>query len=332
MSHFSVMVIGNDVQGQLQPFHEFECTGTDDRYVQALDITAEARATYEVETSRRYKDPDGRLYCPYDDQFYGDPTPEEERIMGRLAGTGGNGTISWHSKNWGDGEGYRARVSFVPDGWEEVEVPQREIQSFAAWAHDYYGSEILEEGEEPDLAGRHKYGWLRVSRVATPAGGYEVLAVIDRTNPNKHWDWWEIGGRWDGFLRLKDGLSANQSLKGDVDFGAMRDQARNEARERWRKAHSVIGGRDIQALRAADFYFDPEQFDCTEEEYAGRAADGAVRTFAVVKESQWYEKGRMGWWGIVRDEKDEGEWDRQFSALLDGLPDETLLTVVDCHI
>jgi hypothetical protein len=52
----------------------------------------------------------------------------------------------------------------------------------------------------------------------------------------------------------------------------------------------------------------------------------------VVKDGQWYEKGKMGWFACVADEKDEDVWDREFAALLDGLPDDTLLTVVDCHI
>jgi hypothetical protein len=29
MSHFSVMVIGENVEEQLAPYHEFECTGVD---------------------------------------------------------------------------------------------------------------------------------------------------------------------------------------------------------------------------------------------------------------------------------------------------------------
>ena len=32
-------------------------------------------------------------------------------------------------------------------------------------------------------------------------------------------------------------------------------------------------------------------------------------TFAVVINGKWYERGSMGWWGIVSDEKDEkGIW------------------------
>ena len=41
MSHFVVMVIGEDPEAELAPFHEFECTGLDDQYVQDVDITEE---------------------------------------------------------------------------------------------------------------------------------------------------------------------------------------------------------------------------------------------------------------------------------------------------
>ena len=37
MSHFSVMVIGGNVEEQLQPYHEFECTGINDQYVVDVD-------------------------------------------------------------------------------------------------------------------------------------------------------------------------------------------------------------------------------------------------------------------------------------------------------
>jgi len=40
----------------------------------------------------------------------------------------------------------------------------------------------------------------------------------------------------------------------------------------------------------------------------------------------------MGWFGCVSGEKDRDGWDRDFNAMLDALPDDTWLTVVDCHI
>lgn len=68
------------------------------------------------------------------------------------------------------------------------------------------------------------------------------------------------------------------------------------------------------------------------EEYVDRAAKSAASTFAVVKDGQWYQRGEMGWWGTVHDEKDSAKWNEEYQKLLDSVSDETLLTVVDCHI
>ena len=72
--------------------------------------------------------------------------------------------------------------------------------------------------------------------------------------------------------------------------------------------------------------------DDTKETYAQRCADSALMTFAIVKNGQWYERGKMGWWACVSDEMDRDEWAERFNALIDGLPEDTLVTVVDCHI
>lgn len=360
MSHFVCLVItdqpGEEAVSQaLAPYHEFECTGQDDQYVQTIDKTAEAREEFEAETSCRLRDLNGNLHSPYDDRFYRDPTPEEQKSIGPIAGTGGNGTMSWHWKDWKDGLGCRTKVKFIPDGWEEIEVPTWEVQSFAKWASGWYGGEIIGPEQEPDLAEKHKYGWIRVD------GTGEVLEVIDRTNPDTHWDWWVIGGRWDGFFRVKSGAEANEARKSDIDFDAMRRDAAEKAEAEYIKAHATIAGRQIpnwqamigkeptdehlrmmrteygnhpviQDLRRAGFYFEVERFSASIEEFKARAADGACCPFAIVKDRQWYERGKMGWWGVVCDEKDKDVWAEEVKKLLDDLPPEKWLTAVDCHI
>ena len=77
---------------------------------------------------------------------------------------------------------------------------------------------------------------------------------------------------------------------------------------------------------------DAEDFQCTEEEFVQRGRERAGVSFAVVKSGQWFEKGRMGWWGCVHDEKDQNEWNRRVTGMLDELPPNTLLSVYDCHI
>ena len=58
----------------------------------------------------------------------------------------------------------------------------------------------------------------------------------------------------------------------------------------------------------------------------------ALTTYAVLKDGKWYERGQMGWFGISSNEKDPEEWSSNFYKLIDSLPEDTRLTIVDCHI
>jgi hypothetical protein len=75
-----------------------------------------------------------------------------------------------------------------------------------------------------------------------------------------------------------------------------------------------------------------DNYQISKEEYIKNAKASAIVTFAVIKDGKWYERGSMGWWGIVSDEKDRGEWNNRFCTLISDLPDDTLLSVFDCHI
>ena len=56
----------------------------------------------------------------------------------------------------------------------------------------------------------------------------------------------------------------------------------------------------------------------------------AVTTFAVLKDGKWMQRGSMGWWGMVSDEKDN--WYEEFTDILSSIPDNKHITIVDCHI
>lgn len=352
MSHFTVLVIGDEPEAQLQPYHEFECTGKSDQYVVEVNKTEEARKEYEDSTENLVRFADGREVSKYDKQFYTKKAAEK----------------------WG-------RDEFeLPPGCTLIERPTREIEPFSKWACDYYGLKLLGVHEAPDLGtgergenAEHKYGWVRID-----AAG-DVIEVIDRTNPNKRWDWYLLGGRWTGYFPLKPngnrsagkpGLMTSkakhgyvdQARKDAIDFERLRAEKGEEARTEYRKMMAAVGdapapeswasvrdrfGKDHNGAR--EFYngqewivrkntdrdlswLNAEDFQCTEEEYVRQARDRAGVAFALVKDSQWYEKGRMGWWGCVSDEKDQGEWNRKVSQMIDELPADTLLSVYDCHI
>lgn len=408
MSHFSVLVVGGDVERQLQPYHEFESTGTDDQYVREIDETEEARKSFAKDTTERYKDPEGNLHSPYtpegnyDPRFWRDLTPEEEARRGKkmfFEQDDPENGVRFASADWHDGKGYRAKAFAWPsEGWSEVEVLTSTVETFAKFCEDHYGHNIVPFGEQPDFGvarggddSKHKYGYTIVDENG------EVVKTVSRTNPDRKWDWYSVGGRWNGFFKLKPlavgvtgapGLQSMNSdyeepgddradilMKGDIDIEGMRDEAGEKAADRWDRFRAIVaglpepltweqvkekhrtGGTDedgrpdtdweaareefngqpaVRALRdskdADAHWWEIDDFMVPRERYVRRFRDSAISTFAVLKGGVWYERGSMGWWGCVSDEKDRDEWNRQFSELIDGLPDDTMLTVVDCHI
>jgi hypothetical protein len=54
--------------------------------------------------------------------------------------------------------------------------------------------------------------------------------------------------------------------------------------------------------------------------------------FAILKGGQWHERGNMGWWGVVSNEKERLEWESEYRSLLADVSENALVSVYDCHI
>jgi len=127
----------------------------------------------------------------------------------------------------------------VPEHLEIREVPFKELyDSFDDFISNYAGH------EKDDITGRYGY-W---------------------ENPDAKWDWYEIGGRWAGMLKLKDDVSpgkydtpnfswgwdekskqktiqklmVDQAEFGDIDWEGMMDEDGKEAGERYDQIHKLL--------------------------------------------------------------------------------------------
>lgn len=40
----------------------------------------------------------------------------------------------------------------------------------------------------------------------------------------------------------------------------------------------------------------------------------------------------MGWWAVVLNEKDDHIWEEEVKKLLEGLSEDTIISIYDCHI
>lgn len=320
MSHFAVLVVG-DVDHNMAPFHEFECDGRDDEFIQDIDKTEEYRKDFEKAKARYAK----------------------EVAEGADAQT--------------------TRYSFKGS-------------TFREYLTDYCGLKSLEIGEELDLKEKHKFGY------AKHLGG-DDFQVIDRTNPNKFYDYYGSGYRAFKLFGKKD-VRVNEAYKANIDFDGMFEEAERKARELYRKVIAAMGYKEGKhpkmkytwAQLVDKFYpsqegVEPEMtraqadalyknqaavkrfaraqkagrinwqelgcwgkvddFNMSEDDYVKSQCIHSL-SYGFVIDRKYYSRGKMGWWAISTGECSPEEWDAQYKKFLDELPDDAYLTMLDCHI
>ena len=135
-----------------------------------------------------------------------------------------------------------------------------------------------------------------------------VWHVYSTYNPESKWDWFSIGGRWDGSIKKKDGNFTNCCQLKDIDFTPYKEDDYEDATD-WL-------GNPIKKLKEGNPYH------YTEKDVP----------FCIVIDGEWYERGEMGWFGCTSNEKEKDEWGKEFFNLLKDLPEDSEVTNVDFHI
>lgn len=171
-------------------------------------------------------------------------------------------------------------------------------------------------------------------------------------NPNAKWDWYEIGGRWRGMLRLLPGRkgyrapldewtkdfvypenACDGALVKDCDFSGD-SAAYAKALRRWEVVVEGAKARDSDEeflnLWKPEYYL--ERYG-TKEAYARH--ESAFSTYAFISaDGEWHAQGRMGWFGFDDATKESmAAHEQAFEAYLEEAKRQGLMIViVDCHI
>lgn len=285
MSHFTVLVIGENPEDQLAPYQENNMGDCPEEYLEFEDRTDEVKDEWEKEdeeTKSKYKD--------FDSYATG--------YHGYQANDGRYGY--WHNPN-------------------------------TKW--DWY-----------KLGGRWS-GFFKLKEGADGKAGSPGLMTAP----------------------AEDGY-ADAVMKKDIDFKSMMDEASKKAGETYDLVHKIIEGcepiqswehiREVMFPGKIDearafYHAQPavskmnewnkennhklfgvslEDFQVSREDYCLDAARASFVPYAVVKDGKWYEKGQMGWFGISSNEMNEGKWTAQVAQMIDELPEDTMLSLYDCHI
>src|SRR5262245_14538665 len=168
-------------------------------------------------------------------------------------------------------------------------------------------------------------------------------------NPNSQYDWYQLGGRFTGRLILKPGRQgllgspglctapagagragagrADQAVKGDIDFAAMSLESYASFLAAW----SELKQRGEISDGGAKWSYDIPEAVTTREQLLDYARKRSVHNApaAIGVDGEW-----SGPWWVTEGLTEEAaeRWDARYAALLESLPDDALLTVIDCHV
>lgn len=114
------------------------------------------------------------------------------------------------------------------------------------------------------------------------------------SNPNGNWDWYVVGGRWDG--TIKDNYQSSE--KG----------------YNWGPQHHTLENNSLPVKDALENW----------------NPDNHVGYAMLTPDGKWVAKGDMGWFGMSNDKVEQSDWNDQVKAFYADHQDH-LLVALDCH-
>jgi hypothetical protein len=372
MSHFSVLVItetkpDKDELGRiLQPWHEFKSTGVRDQYVTEVDITDQV-----VEEFNKPKDvvmfpaPFGlpelqRVVSRWSDEFYTkEPTEKWDRKEFELPAGAEIKTMTAEEAR-AHGIGYATLQECAKEYFGEDTIERdgkfydltNPNKKWDWWSIGGRWTGMLIPHYDPNEDPRNK----ETCSLCHGTGKRKDMPEQEKCNGcagtgiSKKWptQWARIEG--------------DQMRLGDVPLVTLRDEAERKALNRYDQAQKIIKGRpipdwdqvvekhfkdyaqardeynndpvivELRKAKILNFFDAPSDFKLSREQIARRARANVICPFAFVRDGKWYERGKMGWWAAVSDEKDRDAWAEEFNKMLDAMPPDSWLSVIDSHI
>jgi hypothetical protein len=151
-------------------------------------------------------------------------------------------------------------------------------------------------------------------------------------NKKSKWDWWIIGGRWPDYFNF-----------GDYDPFTDPDNIEdcNICGATGKRRPPPACGPGDQPCNGCDGKGKRLKFSLKPTHTSANVSDLLIRwksketrkvPFAIVDPSgRWAEKGEMGWWACVSNEKKTNDWEKQVKAIYERYP-RHIAVAVDMHI
>lgn len=285
MSHFSLLIIGDEPEEQLKPFQQFDLDSGFNEYVVFRDDEDYLRKEWEEGTisARKIEDP----------EKYPDIDIIDSEEYGLISAS------------------YDSKLSGLP----YIDIPAvLAYPSFETFCEEYHGYD-----ERDEKQGRYGY-W---------------------ENPNSKWDWYELGGRWKNFLKIKTKTSytnpfnrykkgsaaiwVSQCFSHQIDWEGMERIRKEKAEDNWNVYQLAKSGeiKISNPRKVLGLFFDPPD----KETYLAKVIDPTLS--AILYEGEWIEPDTTQ--EYIPKYEDLEAWKQKFKDIVRSIPNSTLVSIYDCH-
>ena len=353
MSHFTVLVIGGDVEDQLAPFQENNMGDCPAKYLEFTSTEEEDRERYETESGTTYilggkeltyheyynldkvqKDLVEKREIPFKDQY---PTFEAFCIdyLGRDAEMVEKGKIGYLENPNAKWDWYQIGGRW--SGYFKLKSGCQGNMGDKSWATDNVREGYVDQLIKKDL---DLEGMLNDADEAAGKEYDQIVAFYDGEIPKLDLTWSEI---IDGEDYKKYSIEQKREIYHGQPAKILQKEKTNtyrklaDAAEKAKKAGTPYETKAGMPLEGEPYssmlmWHNIEDYQCTREKFVERRRNAQLPTYAVIKDGEWYEKGSMGWWGIATNEMDQHEWNQKFMEMFNDIPDNEMISIVDCHI
>lgn len=172
-------------------------------------------------------------------------------------------------------------------------------------------------------------------------------------NPKAKWDWYALGGRWSGSLKLKagsetikdsepplfsfleveEGYTDHAQVK-DIDLSPNTDMIPFYERYWQINVEGSPMTKEEEESKQYDSWYNSKHYL---EKYGDRDTyikdQINLNTYAILYHGEWIEPGKMGWFGCSSaNSSGYAEYRKKALEIMANLNPEDYISIVDCHI
>jgi len=363
MSHFTVLVIGEDLEGQLAPYDE-QIEVTPYKQYADSDQIAHYESLYREKHDGQDPEDDQVLVTWLREEFNYHEFQRDQTGIYEMSTYNPKSKWDWYSVG-GRWTGYfvTRKWSSVTEAWNTIhdEAVARGLDhdDAGAEADEYVGARF-----EPQLGQPGAFHNEPTNDADVCVKGDVDVEAMRSARIQDAEDWWDRmdalchdlqeAKSWDHFVaKAKQSELDARNGGGNVATEVYTfDQARTDFNAQPRVAvvrkHDEQLSKKISQLAKSDKDLaetlrkqmlagwdsdHAEHYQLGRDGYVQMVRDSALPPYAYVKDGEWFAPGKMMMFGASTDNLSERlRWNREFNEMFDRLPATTKLTLVDCHI